>query len=283
MATQPERQAAGLCEFLINRVMATADRRQPLLYLMLSCGAWLLRGTYELVYHLKFVNMNDIRSNPDEPAYLELIELGFHSWSIFVVIILLFAAGAKKKGGIWSTHQSWMNSDEGDSSEGIPLGSMDASPPAYSAESSPVVAPPPAVVGGSPRTGPGSGQAPQGQWQQSTVAARNGLEDGDQGLVAGLGPPQRYQPPRTMDNAYNTGIVPPLSPDEAGPADGYDMGMHAEVSDGYMGMNAGPADGYGAGPRLPPQSPPGHDEAMGLNHQADGRAPPEALPYPQKN
>ena len=71
-----------------------------------------------------------------------------------------------------------------------------------------------------------------------------------------------------------------IPPAEAGPADGYDAGMDAVVADGYMGMNPGPADGFPAG--MGP-SPPGHDEAMGLNHQADGRVPSDPLPYPQKN
>lgn len=248
---------------------------------MLSCGAWLLRETYELVYQLKFINIRDILSNPDEPSYLEIIDIVFHSWSIFVVVILLFAVGVKKQGGIWSTHQAWMNHDEGDSSQGVPLDSMDASPPAYSADSSPVVAPPPVAGGGSPSRGPGTGPTAQGQWQHAPVTAQGPLEDGDQGLVAGLGPPQRYQPPTRVDNAYNTGIVSPISPSEADPVEEYD-GAHAEVSDGYMGMDVAPADGYGAGIG-PVQSPPGHDEAMGLNHQADGRAPTNALPYPQKN
>lgn len=55
-----------------------------------------------------------------------------------------------------------------------------------------------------------------------------------------------------MDNGYNTGIVMPESPVDLGPTDGF-----------YR-----------------PASPPSHDEAMGLNHQADGRAPSEPLPYP---
>lgn len=264
---------------------------------MLGCGAWLLRSTYDVVYQLKFVNIEDIRRNPHEPAYFEMIDIVFHSWSIFSIIIILFAVGWKKKGGLWSIQQPWMNNSEGDSSDGIPLGSMDASPPAYSEDSSPIEAPQAAVISGSPTAGPGSGQAAQGPWEQRATPSRD-LEEGDRALMAGLGLPQRHQPQTSADNAYNTGIVSPISPTEAGPADGYDIAMHAEVSDGYMGgMNAGPAnppphpmnpgssDGQNPDATLgmPSDAPPGHEEAMGLNHQADGRQPPEALPYPSKN
>lgn len=250
----------------------------PLLFLLLSCGAWLLRMTYELIFQLKFVNIHDIQSTPDVPPYLEMVEIVFHSWSIFLVIILIFAAGVKKKGGLWSTQQSWMHRTGSESSEGMQLESMN--PPAYSAESSPVAAPPPVATGGSPTSGTGNDRTPQGQWRQSPVSPQDSLEDGDHALVGGLGPPQRHRPSPQADRGHETGMPSSIPPAEAGPADGYDAGMDAVVADGYMGMNPGPADGFPAG--MGP-SPPGHDEAMGLNHQADGRVPSEPLPYPQKN
>ena len=74
------------------------------------------------------------------------------------------------------------------------------------------------------------------------------------GAVGDDASPERYQQ-APMDNGYNTGIVSPVSPTDLVPADGF-----------YR-----------------PQPPPSHDEAMGFNHQADGRAPTEALPYPEKS
>lgn len=68
---------------------------------------------------------------------------------------------------------------------------------------------------------------------------------------------RRYQQ-APMDNAYNTGIVDP-----------------------ELSMDLGPTDGFYR--PTEPTSPPSHDHAMGFNHQADGRAPTEALPYPEKN
>lgn len=66
--------------------------------------------------------------------------------------------------------------------------------------------------------------------------------------------PGRYQQ-APADNGYNTGLVSPVSPIDTGPADGF----------------------------YPRNPPPSHDETMGLNHQADGRAPSTPLPYPEKN
>lgn len=79
-------------------------------------------------------------------------------------------------------------------------------------------------------------------------------QDTSQSSLTGHGTsPERYQQ-APMDDGYNTGIVPPLSPVDLGPTDGF----------------------YG------PTSPPSHDEAMGFNHQADGRAPTQIMPYPEK-
>lgn len=93
-----------------------------------------------------------------------------------------------------------------------------------------------------------SGGPPEKSTQQPPVPSTSRA-----GAVGDDYSPGRYQQ-APMDNGYNTGIVSPVSPTDLVPADGF-----------YR-----------------PQSPPPHDEAMGFNHQADGRAPTEPLPYPEK-
>ena len=111
--------------------------------------------------------------------------------------------------------------------------------------------------------------------------------------------PERYQP-APMDYNYNTGLVSPVSPVDAGPADGFYRQASPPSHDEAMGLNH-QADGFRPPMSPPPPAhdeamglnhqadgfrppisppPPGHDEAMGLNHQADGRTPSTPLPYP---
>jgi hypothetical protein len=221
---------------------------------MLCCGALLFRTTYELIYQLKFVNIDDIRHNPEEPAYIELIEIVFHTWSVLSIVLMLLALGAKKSGGLWSTQQPFMQNPEAREGQDIPLEDMNVDPPAYSA---------------SPNSNnlPLAGATPPAVAGPAAPAPHDPPNDGDElgdhdRLVEGLGlggTPSRYQPPIPQDDSYNTGIAVPITPAEAGPADGYGTGLSS-------------------------QSPPGHEEVMGLNHQADGRPPVnEPLPYPEKH
>lgn len=250
------------------------------MYLMLCSGAWLVRTTYELVYQLKFVNIQDIRKNRNEPSFMEIITIFFHTWPIFLIVCFMFALGVKKNDGLWSTEQPFMTQNS-DGSQDVPLQPQDSRRDSSlhntsGQESSARVSSPPAYTSslGSNRSAqrlmpnnssanPPSAQRPNGQprqGQQPSGSRRQELGAHDQGLVANLGPPQQYQPP-VRDNAYNTGIVSPVTPSEAGPADGFGTSMS-----------------------IPSQSPPPHDEAMGLYHQADGRPPGmEPLPYPEKN
>ncbi|KAI6784572.1 uncharacterized protein J7T54_006617 [Emericellopsis cladophorae] len=235
-----------------------------LLFLMLCCGALLFRTTYDLIYQLKFVDFNDIQHAPPEPAYIELIEIVFHTWSIFTIVVMLLVLGAKKRGGLWSTQQPFLQNSEAGDSQDIPLEDINVDPPAYSAAPGsnnrpPAGAVPPAGIEAA-AAHPNPRLAGPEPWQQA--APQN--EPADDDLVDGLGlgsASSHYRPPVPQDDGYNSGIVAPMLPAEA---------------------EAGPAGGYGMG--ISSQPPPEHEEVMGLNHQADGRPPiSEPLPYPEKN
>ena len=227
---------------------------------MLCSGAWLVRTTYEVVYQLKYADVQHLQRHTRDPAYMEIISVAFHTWPILAILCFMFALGAKKENGLWSKEQPFSTFNPNDN-QGILLEPRNSSPPAYSSLSPH----PPVHTGSSNSTSiPLSDDQPR-QAHQSLTRPPGNLQEGqlgdhDRALVGNLGPPQRYQPP-ARDNAYNTGIVVPSSPSEAGPAYGYGIGMS-----------------------IPSQSPPPHDEAMGLYHQADGRPPGAApLPYPEKN
>jgi hypothetical protein len=247
---------------------------QPLKYLMACSGVWLVQTTYEVVYQLKFFNLRNVRRDPEEPQFMQVITVIFHTWPLFAIICLMFALGIKKGDGLWSTEQSSSSTPESlmSGSQDVPLEPRDGLPPAYTASPNSLSPPTQHSLAQITDTNSLAVRTASGQSAQAHPPPHWRPQDGplgthDEGLVNNLThpagdprTPQRYQAPM-VDSAYNTGLVSPVSPSEAGRSDGFGAGMSL----------------YSRSP------PPPHEEVMGVDYQADGR-PPEAppLPYPEK-
>ena len=204
-------------------------------------------------------------AKPTPPAvFSPVLHVLFNFWSLFAIMVLLYALGAKKKHGIWATEQPFMR---------VPSVSPAASPHHH------------------------HHQQQQQQQQQQTQQTQQTQQHTPWGLGHGRQRPasgqswQRHPPPSPP---------PPLPPPATSAADGTPYLGLDELPLQLAGVPAPryPHDASHEGhktdlmppwPLQPPYDmsmqtgsalpPPSHDEAMGLYHQADG-TPPQTSPRP---
>jgi len=108
----------------------------PSFCLLLCSSMWLLRSIYDLIYQIRYVDVEDIRDSRDEEDYVPVITMIFYILPGLAIMWTFLGLGIKKAGGLWSTEQPWTN-DNPDEGQDIPLedlhrGDRDTLPPAYS-------------------------------------------------------------------------------------------------------------------------------------------------------
>jgi hypothetical protein len=210
----------------------------------------LLNCVYEVAYQAKYINIQDIKDTPEEDAPMQVVQVILHIWPILTMICLLFLLGLKKKDdGVWTKQQSLVSySPDLDIALGPvgPLRQQSLAAMTMEDAAPPAYSPPHSPVPVSPVT-----TIPQfdREWLPSPVSPVSPLS-----TINLPSRPGSLQPVPPIPQLTSPPI--PSTP-EAGPSNPV----------------AGPS-------RV---SPPEHEEAMGLYHQADG-TPPQAptLPYPDK-
>jgi hypothetical protein len=67
---------------------------------------YLLRNTWELAYDATW----GLKNNPflTVPLYIQVLDPILDIWTTFVILVLVFVIGCRKRDGLWTTHQPWM-------------------------------------------------------------------------------------------------------------------------------------------------------------------------------
>ncbi len=51
--------------------------------------------------------MDRAGERPADPLYVAILKPLLSTWPVFILLVLLFAMGVRKKDGLWSTQQPW--------------------------------------------------------------------------------------------------------------------------------------------------------------------------------
>ena len=211
----------------------------------------MVRGGYSIGYFAGYTTFTEGYFHNGAPFFLVIVSVILDSWTVFTILCLLYALGAKKKYGAFT-------------SKPRPLTYEHHLPPGYQHHEVPSQEPPARARSG---VGSPTRQSTQGAEYPHDVPLsapnnypiRRGVEDAEDV------PPPRYPgpPPQLhMRQGMPAGQIHQTQP---GPVASSPSGQVYEMA------------------AIDMQRPPGHDEAMGLNHQADGTPPiSHPLPYPEK-
>lgn len=73
----------------------------------MSCLLWLLQTTYDLAIFGKYTNLATGHSERHLAPYVDVLDVLFICWPLFIVLAILTALSRKRVGGMWSTSQVW--------------------------------------------------------------------------------------------------------------------------------------------------------------------------------
>jgi hypothetical protein len=71
---------------------------------VVSAVLFLLRNTWELAYYATW-----ILPKKRVPQYVLVVDPILDAWVTFVILVLIFVIGCRKRKGLWSTDQAWMS------------------------------------------------------------------------------------------------------------------------------------------------------------------------------
>lgn len=252
---------------LRRKLRAKKSLRKPFRYLIACCSLWVLRASFD-IYATVFdiVVPGYFRASTDNgSSFNEILSVVFMTWPVFIILIILYYLGLDSKTGLSST--------------GSPLLTQDTESQAASAE---FLSEQPTVTPMTERENAPT-LTPITQ-QTESLFGWDGVVDA----------PPEYSPPAEQQPAVPRTTVAPIIrrplPASASPLAELVVRRSNELSETSSGQPGSAMQRPGASspttgaPQLPierssleqhdiPDSVPAEEEAMGLYHQADGRAP----------
>ncbi|KAH7175436.1 hypothetical protein EDB81DRAFT_4081 [Dactylonectria macrodidyma] len=212
-------------------------------YFLIAAMLWLLRTVYGMAAVAATTNFSDYTNDPFYGSYYGILDVIFGVWPLLILLCLVFTLGRSKNNGLWSTEHSYMTD-----------GAVDPQPPmgyGYNTQGFP---------------------PPVQQQQQSPTMRHDSIQavpPPQQHQSAYYVPPEQYQQP----SQYQT------QPQYAPQHQQYQQQQYQQQQYQQQQYQQQQPIYPAQSPVSQTRSPPPHEDAMGLNHQADG-TPPQAPPQP---
>lgn len=265
-----------------RRLRAVKRLHRPMRYMLVCCSLWTLRACYE-IYAIFFAGFYIGPLNPSmsvTSSFNEALDVFFVAWTTFIILVILYYLGIDKKQGLWSAGRPLLTHDaesQAFSSESLAPEESASTPMTERAETPPLV---PAVQHTQNR------QMTQTPTQSDSLFACDGLVDAppeysppaaQQGVASSTAAPlatlpallQRTDRP-SEDQSHHQGQASASTDNIVSTAQqGYDEAMPGNDATARHSRQ----DLHTEAAEPTASFLPTHDEAMGLYHQADGRAP----------